>query len=838
MGLRDQLDSLRQDARFAARMLRRSPGFALTAIVTLTLAIGANTAVFGLVRAVLLRPLPYHEPDRVVRVETGYPKPDGGHTRGILTGDWILDIRAHAESVRDLAVEHLYDPELSSPVDLLSSERAERLRGGLVTPNFFETLGVRAAVGRTFGSGDSDADPLAVISDGYWRREFGADPGVVGRPVDLLFVGRREPAPRRFIIAGVLPPRFRFTYPRETEIWAMLPWSAVQPDGRLQFRAVARLALGATAEQSQAELTGIVAGQRPGGRHVALVTPLSDLATAESRPGMYLLAAVAGVVLLIACANIVLLLVARVAERGPEVALRTALGAGRGRIARQLVVEAAVLVALGGAGGVGLAYVLQPVLRALVPAAVTRADELSVDLPVLAFSAALCAVVTLVAGLAPLWAAMAGSVHDRLKQANWQMSAHRDRALWRRGIVAVQVAVVLVLLVGAALLSRSLWELRHVDLGYGGNDLLTMEINAYGPQLSVEEWARTHREFTRELLARVRALPGVDRAGVSTSVPMRGVDYTYVVGPVGGRSMPANMRAVDPEFFALMGIRVLAGRGFTERDTGESAPVAVVSSAYARQAFGDQSPLGRQLDMRENDPTIVGVVEDVRYQDVRQPPKPAFYLSRDQKPGPVSCLLVRTRHDRTATAAAIRTIVRDLAPTQPMERVTTVGAIVDGTIAGDWFHTVATGAFAAIGLVLAAVGLIGVVRRGVTERTRELAIRSALGADAGGLVRRTVLQELRPVLAGVLLGLLAAFWQSRLLRALPVRGVGRRSVGIRRRVPPARDRGAGRLLLPGKAHYTDRPGHGPARRVARLRVVRPRVPSLDDARPSTWLRAR
>lgn len=763
MGLRDQLDSLLQDARFATRMLRRSPGFAVTAIVTLVLGVGATTAVFGLVRAVLLRPLPYDEPDRIVRIESGYLGPDGLRPgRGILTGDDILDIRASAGTVKDCSVEHIFGMDVSSPIDLLSPEGAERLRGGLVTPNFFETLGVRPGVGRLFSPRDNDSDPVAVISDGYWRRRFGADPGVVGRSVDLLFVGRREPAPRRFIIAGVLPPRFRFTYPRETEIWAMLPWSAIRPDGVLQYRAVARLAPGVTAEQAQAELTGIIAGERQTSGPVAVVTPLSELATLEARPGMLLLAAVAAVVLLIACANVVLLLVARVAERGPEVALRTALGAGRGRIARQLLVEAGVLVALGGGGGIGFAYVLQPVLRTLVPAAVTRADELSVDLPVLAFAAALCAVVTVVSGLAPMWTVSTRAVHDRLKQANWQLSASRNRVLWQRGVVALQVAVVLFLLVSATLLSRSLWQLLHVDMGYDGSGLMTMEIRDWRGR-PAGEWATWHRAFHRELLARVRALPGVERASISTSLLGRGVDQLWSTGAVGGRSGHANMRAVDAEFFELMGVRILAGRGFTEYDTAESPPVAIVSGSFGRLLFGDQSPLGQRLDMDDVQPVIVGVVEDVRNEDVRKVPRPAFYLPRDQHPSSLYCLVVHTRQDRTETAAAIRAIVRDLEPMQALERIETVDTMFAGMIAGDRFNTVATGSFAAIGLVLAAVGLIGVVRRGVAERTRELAIRSALGAEPRTLVRRTVRQELRPVLAGLLVGLVAAFWQSQLL---------------------------------------------------------------------------
>ena len=759
---REHFDILCQDARFAVRVLRRSPGFALTAIVTLALGIGANTAVFSLVRAVLLRPLPYHEPDRLVSVASGSTRAGArSPVRGLLTGDDVLDFRAKATTIQGLAAAYIWSLELSSPVDILLPDGAERLRGGLVTPNFFETLGVAASTGRTFNPRDQEGELLAVISDGYWRRRFSSDPHVVGRTVDLLLIGRREQAPRRFTIVGVLPPRFRFSYPRETEVWAMLPWSGVVARGAIEYDAIARLRPGATPGHAAAELTELRKQRWNGRGGAALVATLPELASADARPGVLLLTAVAAVVLLIACVNVVLLLLARVTERGPEVAVRTALGAGWFRVGRQLVVETGVLVGIGGTTGVALAFGLQPILRALVPAAVTRGDELGVDVEVLVFAAALCVVLTFVCGIAPLWHLSPRSVHERLKQSGRQASATRHVALWRRGVVTLQVAVVFVLLVGGSLLLHSFWRLRHVDLGHGGGDLLTMEINAYGP--AGRDRVRI-AAFERALLERVRALPGVADASATTSIPFRGVDYLRVVSPVGGRESAANERCVEARYFEVMRIPVVAGRAFNDSDTASSQPVAIVSQSYGRLAFEGRNPLGERLDLDETKPVIVGVVGDVRHKSVKEPPAPAFYLPRTQDVNVVICLVVRTRIDPTATAAAIRTVVHALSPAQPVERITTLGGIVDETTAGDRFYAVTTGGFGGIGLLLAVAGLVGVVRRSVTERTRELAIRNALGADGRLLVRQTVTQELRPVLAGTLLGLIGAFWLSRLLQ--------------------------------------------------------------------------
>jgi len=761
------------DLRHAFRLMRRAPGFTAAAILTLALGVGVNTAVFTLVRAVLLRPLPYHEPDRLVSIARSYRSPEQRPRRGILTGKEVHLFRDRAMTLADSAVVHQYSSEMSSPVDLFLPDGAERLRGGLVTSNFFEVLGVPAALGRLFSSRDGEAEPVAVLSDGYWRRRFAADPAVIGRTVEMMQVGRFETRPRPFTIVGVLPARFRFTYPRETEIWAILPWSEVRPTNALEYELVARLRPGVESGEVQGELTSLMRQMLQQDPRIsrdyiantsALATTLPELARAEARPGVLLLAAVAGVVLLIACINVVLLLLARMVEREREVAVRAAIGAGLGALTRQLLVESGALVVVAGAAALLAAFLAQPMLRALVPPLVPRGDELSVDLQVLAFAGGLSVLLAVVCGLAPLLQARVRDLHGTLKQSGTTASGGRHLAIWRNAVVTVQVAVVLVLLVGAALLLHSFWRLRHVDLGYDGRNVITMEMRLMREPYRNDTAVRATRRFERDLMERVRALPGVTEASVTTSVPMRGVDFRRYVSPVNGPEQLANERTVDYAYFKLMRIPIVAGRAFTEGDTETSPPVAVVSQRFARTAFGERNPIGERLDLRDRKPEIVGVVGDVRQVSVTEAPRAAYYLPQTQDPTGVLCLVARAQGDTTAAAAAIRKIVDSLDPQQPVERITTLDRIVEQTTSEDRFYAATTGAFAIAALLLALAGLFGVVARNVAERTRELAIRTALGADPRLLVRFAVMRGLRPVVLGTAAGLVGAFWLSRLLQ--------------------------------------------------------------------------
>lgn len=459
------------DVKHALRLFARRPVFTVAVILTLALGIGAGTAIFSLLRAVLLRPLPYHEPDRLVFAwldRSGSPAPHARH--GILTGTEVIEWHRRSTAFTSIAVIDSWQHSPTSRLDLIGADGAERLRAAFVTPNFFELLGVRAAVGRTFGSKDGGDGSSVVISDALWRRRFGADPSVVGQPIDLL---RGRGGQQRHLIAGVLPPEFRFTYPRETEVWALLPWTQIRPSRGADYHVVARLEPRATGGAAQAELTTIAQDVARGHglpessvrNNVALVETLQEHLAAEVRAGLWLLVAGVGVVMLIACVNVALLFLALIVDRRREIALRAAIGAARWRIVRQFLAESGMLAAAGVALGVTLAWMLMPALRAIVPPLLPRGDEMSLDSAVLGFAVSAAMLTALVCGIAPAWHAQRGDIQTGLRQSSASATGDRSLALWRGAIVATQVAVVFVLLIAASLLLHSFWRMQHVDLG-------------------------------------------------------------------------------------------------------------------------------------------------------------------------------------------------------------------------------------------------------------------------------------------------------------------------------------------------------------------------------------
>jgi predicted permease len=747
------------DLRSALRLLTHVPGFTFTAILVLALGIGANTAVFAIVRAVLLRPLPYAEPDRLVFLwrESSV----GARHHGVLTGLWVAEFGARTPSLSSFAVLKTWQGGLpDASMDLFRPDGAERLRGAFATPNFFELLGVRAAVGRTFTRSDEAGEPVAVLSDGLWRRRFAADPAIVGQRVALV-----SGLPRTVTtctIVGVLPPGFRFTYPDETELWAVLPWSTINRSAALLYHMVGRLKPGMPMQQAQAEATAALrdlerANQQPGGRpsptHIVVET-LPDHLASDVRPGVLLLAGVAGLVLVIACVNLGLLVIARTVDRRRELAVRSSLGAPPWRLVRELLAEGLVLGALGGTAGVALAYLSLPALRSLLPPMLPRGDEAVIDVQVLAFSVAVTIGTGLVCGLAPAWMALRSDLQSALRRAGGTVTGDRRVTRSRRLVVAIQVAVVLLLLVGSGLLLHSFWRLQHVDLGFDGTGVTMAEVQVFNPKyFAVSKIV----QFERDVVQRLRTLPGVHQATVTTAVPIYSHDTRTMVG--GG----AAMRAVDPEYFDVLRIALTDGRLLDERDTATSPPVAVVSESLARRLFNSESPLGRKLDVRPPR-TIVGVVRDVRFAGVAKSAEPAFYVPRAQWPTNSATFLLKTTMPAGSLAPAIRRIVREVDPEQPIERIATIDSIVAGNTAEQRFYAVATGAFAGTALLLAVCGLFGVVARTVAERRREIAIRMALGADARRLLRLVIGFGLAPVVAGIVAGLTMAVAASRLMR--------------------------------------------------------------------------
>jgi putative ABC transport system permease protein len=501
---------------YAWRFLARRPAFSTALVLTLALGIGANTAMFSLARAVVLRPLPYHDPERLVFVwshRAGAPIVHERH--GILTGTDVLEWQRRATSLESVAVISSSRNNPTDALDLVTADGTERLRAAAVTPNFFELLGVTARVGRTFTSADDgEGTPLVVISHAFWERRFAGDPSVIGQTVDLL-PGRGER--QRYTIVGVLPAGFRFTYPLETEVWRLLPWTRVVPSRALDFEMIARLKPDVTPGQAQAELTPVAQDiSRAWGLpddfvrdQAALVETVAEHAAGEARSGVLLLAGAAGVVMLIACVNVALLLVAMLVDRRREMAVRAAIGARPGQLVAQVLTESALLGVLGAALGLMLAWLLLPVLRALVPTTLPRGDEVSLDPVVFLFAVGLAMAAALTAGLVPAWYVRGGDVQSGLLVSSAATTGDRRLRVWRHAVVAAQTGVVLVLLVGAALLLHSFWRMHRVDLGFAGGGVITMEMLLLNSKY--REPARV-AEFERQVMERVRALSGVAQA--------------------------------------------------------------------------------------------------------------------------------------------------------------------------------------------------------------------------------------------------------------------------------------------------------------------------------------
>ncbi|HEY3884226.1 MAG TPA: ADOP family duplicated permease, partial [Vicinamibacterales bacterium] len=650
------------------------------------------------------------------------------------------------------------------------SDRTERLRGAFATPNLFTVLGVHAAHGRVFSADDGDAALLqeAVISDRLWRRSFAGDPAIVGRTIHVL--GGRPRGPLDLTIVGVLPSDFRYSYPDDTEIWAPLvaPRTRIIR-GSMFGQVVARLVPGVTITQASSELTaleGRMAAEHPTEGfhgHLVVATPFRQQLTRTARPLMVTLGVVAVFVLLIACVNVANLLLARSVARGRELAVRTALGASRRRLLWQITIESALLGGLGGTVGLGVLLAALPVWQAVVPTSLPRGDEMRIDASVLAVCAGAAVAAILIGALAAFVFGASRSPLARLKEGGSGQPGDARAATWRRAVVTVQVAVVFTLLVGAGLLLESFWRLSHVDLGYDGRQVLTMDMRVLGSQTGSDD--RIMR-IQSDILDAVRALPGVTEAAMTSAVPLRGTDWVIGLNVAlpgqPAKAASANLREVSPEYFEVMRIPRVSGRLLDAHDAARSAKVAVVSQSFARILAGDGPVIGRRLHGdRSGDEVaeIVGVVGDVRTQTIAKEAMPAIYVPRAQDPSELICLVIRTAPGQLqSVTAATRAAIHRVAPMLPAEHVTTLDAIVSQSIADRRFDTAATTAFAGVGLLLAIVGLAGVVSRSIVERVREIAVRAALGADGARLRRMIVGEALRPVMVGLMGGLLTASW--------------------------------------------------------------------------------
>jgi putative ABC transport system permease protein len=748
------MNTLFQDLRYALRSLLRAPGFTLVAALTLALGIGANSTLFSVVYVALIRHLPYPDPDRILSIGVSF---NGQPDYGAEPHQFFLEWREGARSVGQLAAYQ------SSAANLSGDVTPERVIGSRVSASFFPLLGIRPALGRAFLAEEERAGlPATVIlSDGLWRRRFAGDTAIVGRSVTMDGVP--------VTVAGVAPAGFDF--PGRAEFWRPLQLPAPSSGVSMYVSVLGRLSPGATIAGARAELQGIAArgdGARPQYQRAgaAKLVTLHERRYGGTRPLLLMLFGTSGFVLLIACANMASLLLARASVREREFALRTALGASRARLVRLLVVESLVLAALGGAVALFIPAWGIPLLLRVGSLTALRGLAIHVDGVVIAATAAIAMVTGMVFGLAPAFAATRLQLGGALGGGG--VGGAPRHARLRQGLVVGQLATALVLLVGATLLTRSLLRMTAVDPGFRSDHVLAATLSL--PGAKYHDAASTNA-FYAALLEQARALPGVQAAALADVLPLQGFRYSRSI-TLDGAPVPedgsgqANFNNVTDDYFATVGMSVEAGRGFGRGDVKGAPAVAVVNAAFARQFSAAGSPIGHSINMNGEmvtNPTIVGVVRDVRQigQDVDV--KPEVFFSAAQSGELPEAIVVRTAGDPAQLAGALRQAVLDIDPSQPVSRIFTLSEDLARTAAPRRANAALLGVFAGIALLLAALGLYGVTAYIVAQRTREIGVRIALGAERGDVIRLVVGQGARVVVLGSVIGLLLARLLSRVL---------------------------------------------------------------------------
>ena len=738
-------DQLVRDIRYTLRVLSKSPGVALLAIVTMALGIGATTSIFTVVNAVLLKPLSYPEPDRLVACLQRHAQ----HGPEVVTLPDYLDWRDRSKSFESLSAAW------SRIYNLTGTAEPERLPGGAVTANLFRTMATPPQVGRVITS-DQERD-VVVLSHRLWQRSFGGRSEVLGQSITL------NGKPHSVI--GVMPPSF--TYPAEAELWVPFISEPSMNRGYHQFWVVGRLKDGSTIDTARAELETIAAQSErdyPGTNKNwgVLVTTLQEHIVGQSRRPVLTLAGAVGCLLLLACANVAALLISKSASRSHEMSVRSALGASRGQIIRQLLTESVLLSLAGGAAGLLAAtWSIEPLLRLTT---LPRTDEISLNMPVLLFALVVSVGAGILFGLAPA-AAATESQWNRGLNLRGGISAGRLRPV----LAGVQIAIAAVLLCGAGLLMRSFQRLYQVEPGFNAQAVLTVRFFLPRASYPVEKCVQLYRNMTERMMQ----LPGVESAAAVSSVPFSGVNANVVFEMPGRQrtsadeQLTAEFRAATPGYFRTLGIPLLSGRDF-DGDTAESPFVAVVNRAFVNRFLGGREPIGHFVRILGPKPRmIVGVIRDIRHRGLDAPVEPEIYVPHTQFPTGGMFLTMRTRfRDPMVLANTVRAELRALDPDLPIARIQSWEQLLGQTLATRRFSLILLTVFSVVALVLAVTGIYGMLASSVSQRTKEIGVRMALGASPSAVVKQALREGMLPAVLGLAGGLLAAVGTSRLLQGL------------------------------------------------------------------------
>jgi putative ABC transport system permease protein len=779
------MDTFLKDIKYNLRMLRRSPGFTIVAVVAIALGIGATTAIFSVAYAVALRPLPYKEPDRLVKIWLDMQK--HGIPKNWISEPELLDLKEHAQSFESIAA---YSSGSGSGMNLTGNGNPERVTAALASADFFPVLGVQPVIGRGFTQDEDQPgkNRVVVLSHGLWQRRFASDPGIVNSDISLNGTN--------YTILGVMPEGFAF--PEAVDIWAPLAIDRanIRNRGSHYLEVLGRLRPGVSFEQMQSEMATIgqtLSEQYPDyydGGLTFLLIPLQTEVVGNIKPVIILLAVAVGLVLLIACFNVANMLLARATVREKEIALRAALGAGRARLVRQLLTESVLLAIIGGAIGVSLAFVGVRLFAAFGPREIPRINEIGVDSTVLVFSILIIVLTGILFGLAPALHISKPDLNNALKEGGRGSTGRRH---YLRNILVVgEIAFALMLLITAGLTMRSFQQLLELDLGFRADKVMTMRLTL--PQAKYQDNAKV-AGFYRQLVENVKAAPGIEAAGIISQLPLSGSyssGTTIVADTAASEKVPRNdmgmpfleadRRVVSAGYFTSLGAELIEGRLLDERDDANAAKVVVVDEKFARTFWPGASALGKRVvaggtpqDVQYAE--IVGVVGHIHHYGTNREGQAQAYFpeGREQIYFPYAqrpamprtmFLAVRTPGDPKSALGSIRSQVQALDPDLPVYEEKTMGQLISSAVAQPRLNLILMAVFAGAALVLAAVGIYGVMSYSVTQRTHEIGIRMALGASSRDVLGMIVRQGMMLSSGGIALGLVGAFWGTGLLSSL------------------------------------------------------------------------